>query len=212
MSYYRYTRPAETARIGVPTDQAGGNSFCTLDGRCPAHQRGTGPIVANISKKGGLSLIRLALFEPDIPQNTGTILRLGACFGTPVDIIEPAGFPWSERHFRRAGMDYLDHVDLVRHVSFAQFTKTIRSEGRRLVLATTKAALPYSDFAYSGDDTLLFGRESRGVPDEVHAAADSRVLIPMRPGLRSMNIAVAAAIVLSEGLRQTGGLPAAGLT
>jgi len=159
-----------------------------------------------------LSLIRLALFEPDIPQNTGTILRLGACFGTPVDIIEPAGFPWSERHFRRAGMDYLDHVDLVRHVSFAQFTKTIRSEGRRLVLATTKAALPYSDFAYSGDDTLLFGRESRGVPDEVHAAADSRVLIPMRPGLRSMNVAVAAAIVLSEGLRQTGGLPAAGLT
>ncbi len=155
-------------------------------------------------------MIRLALYQPDIPQNTGTILRLGACLGAPVDIIEPAGFPWSDRAFRRAGMDYLDHVEIARHDSFGAFLKVLRSEDRRLVLLTTRAALPYTEHRFGETDTLLFGRESAGVPDTVHAAADARILIPMRPGLRSLNVAIAAAVVLSEGLRQTGSLPAPG--
>ncbi|WP_436639658.1 tRNA (cytidine(34)-2'-O)-methyltransferase [Microbaculum sp. FT89] len=155
-------------------------------------------------------MIRLALYQPDIPQNTGTVLRLGACLGAPVDIIEPAGFPVSDRAFRRAGMDYLDHVALTRHVSFDTFLETLRRDGRRLVLATTRGAVPYTDHAFRDTDTVLLGRESQGVPDDVHAAAHARVLIPMRPGLRSLNVAVAAAILLSEALRQTGGLPAAG--
>jgi tRNA (cytidine/uridine-2'-O-)-methyltransferase len=152
-------------------------------------------------------LIRLALFQPDIPQNTGTILRLGACLGTPVDIIEPAGFPVSDRAFRRAGMDYLDQVELVRHDSFDTFYDVLRAQGRRLVLATTQAALPYTEGAFGENDTILLGRESKGVPENVHAAADSRVLIPMKPGARSLNVAIAAAILLSEALRQTDGLP-----
>jgi len=152
-------------------------------------------------------VIRLALYEPDIPQNTGTILRLAACLGAPVDIVEPAGFPWSDRHFRRAGMDYLNHVELVRHISFSAFMESLRESGRRMVLLSTQASLPYSEFPFSEADTLVLGRESRGVPETVHATADSRVLIPMRPPMRSLNVAVSAAIVLSEALRQTGGLP-----
>ena len=144
--------------------------------------------------------MRLALFEPDIPQNTGAVLRLAACLGVGVDIIEPMGFVWSDRHLRRAGMDYLDHVDLTRHSSWTAFRNNHR---HRLILLTTKAADRYTDFAFSADDTLLLGRESAGVPDTVQAAADARIKIPMSGGMRSLNVALAAAMVLSEALRQT---------
>ena len=152
--------------------------------------------------------MRLALYQPDIPQNTGTILRLCACFGVAADIIEPAGFPVSDRAFRRAGMDYLDQVDISRHVSWRSFAEALRPggplAGRRLVLATTRAATPHTEFRFEADDVILLGRESAGVPEEVHAAADARIVIPMCPGLRSLNVAVSAAILLGEALRQTG--------
>lgn len=151
---------------------------------------------------------RIALFQPDIPQNAGTILRLCACMGVAADIIEPAGFPVSDRAFRRAGMDYLDRVEIRRHVSWTTFEADRRMAGRRLVLATTHATQPYTDFLFGADDVLLFGRESAGVPPAVHDAADERVLVPLMPGLRSLNIAVAAAMILGEALRQTGGFPA----
>jgi tRNA (cytidine/uridine-2'-O-)-methyltransferase len=147
---------------------------------------------------------RLALYQPDIPQNTGTLLRLAACLGVAVDIIEPAGFDVSDRNFRRAGLDYLDHVEIARHASWRVFEGWRTEQGRRLVLATTKGAVPYTDYAFSGDDILLLGRESAGVPDEVHEAADVRVVVPMKPGLRSLNVAVAGAMILGEALRQTG--------
>jgi tRNA (cytidine/uridine-2'-O-)-methyltransferase len=150
--------------------------------------------------------MRLALYQPDIPQNAGTILRLAACLGVAVDIIEPAGFPVTDRAFRRAGMDYLDQVDIARHASWAAFEAERRRRGR-LLLATTNARMSYAAFAFAPDDVLLFGRESAGVPDEVHAAADARLIVPMRPGLRSLNVAMAAAMMLGEALRQTGGLP-----
>jgi tRNA (cytidine/uridine-2'-O-)-methyltransferase len=151
--------------------------------------------------------MRIALFEPDIPQNTGTILRLAACLGVEAHIVEPAGFPTSDRAFRRAGMDYLDRVTIRRHVSWAAFDAWRRAEGARLLLFTTAAATSYLDHAYRPDDILLFGRESAGVPDSVHQAADARLLIPMRAGLRSINVAMAAAMALGEAMRQTGGLP-----
>ena len=151
--------------------------------------------------------MRLALYQPDIPQNAGTILRLAACLGVDVDIIEPAGFPVSDRAFRRAGMDYLDAVDVARHASWAAFEAWRRQDGARLLLATTKAKLSYVEFAFAPNDVLLFGRESAGVPGDVHEAADARLAVPMRPGLRSLNVAVAAAMMLGEALRQTGGLP-----
>lgn len=147
----------------------------------------------------------LTLYCPDIAQNTGTCLRTGACLGVPVHLIEPAGFPTGSAAFRRAGMDYVDAVDFVRHASFAAFEDWRRAQGRRLVLFTTKGATPFHKFAFSRDDVLLFGRESAGVPAEVHAAADARVLIPLRAGLRSLNVAVAAGIALAEALRQTDG-------
>ncbi len=150
-------------------------------------------------------MIRLALFQPDIPQNTGTLLRVGACLGVGVDIVEPAGFPWSDRAFRRAGMDYLDAVDLRRHDSFDAFEAWRKGADRRLVLLSTKATEAYVDFAFSPGDILLLGRETAGVPDFVHESADARVVIPMRAGLRSMNVAIAGAMVLGEALRQTGG-------
>ncbi len=153
--------------------------------------------------------LTLALYQPDIPQNCGTILRLCACLGIEAAIVEPAGFPTSDRHFRRAGLDYLDALTLTRHSSFPAF-EAWRREGtaaRRLVLLSTKAAVAYTAFAFRPGDILLVGRESAGVPDAVHAAADARVLIPMRPGLRSLNVAVAAAMVVGEALRQIG-LPA----
>ena len=150
---------------------------------------------------------RLALYQPDIPQNTGTILRLAACLGVAVDIIEPAGFDVSDRNFRRAGLDYLDRTEIARHASWRAFEEWRRKQGRRLVLATTKAALSYTDFAFQPDDIVLVGRESAGVPDEVHRAADGRILIPMRTGLRSINVAAAAAMLLGEALRQTASFP-----
>src|SRR4051812_15398926 len=148
--------------------------------------------------------MRIALFQPDIPQNTGTILRLCACLNVEAHIIEPAGFPASDRHFRRAGMDYLDQVSIMRHDSWLAFEQWRHDSGLRLVLFSTKGALPYLDFQYAATDILLFGRESAGVPDEVVAAADARLVIPIAPGLRSLNVAMAAAMALGEALRQTG--------
>jgi tRNA (cytidine/uridine-2'-O-)-methyltransferase len=147
--------------------------------------------------------MRIALYQPDIAQNTGTILRLAACLGVEAHIVEPAGFPTSDRAFRRAGMDYLDQVALVRHVSWAAFEAWRRERALRLLLLTTRAERSYLDHRFAGDDVLLFGRESAGVPEEVHAAADARLLIPMRPRLRSLNVAMACAMVVGEALRQT---------
>ena len=149
--------------------------------------------------------MRIALYQPDIPQNTGTILRLAACLGIEAHLIAPASFPLSDRAFRRAGMDYLDAVALVRHASWAAFETWRKERGCRLVLFTTAATQPYLDFVFHRDDMLLFGRESAGVPPEVHAAADARLVIPIRPGLRSLNVAMAAAMAAGEALRQTGG-------
>ena len=148
--------------------------------------------------------MQIALFQPDIPQNAGTILRLCACLGVAAHIIEPAGFPVSDRHFRRAGMDYLDQVTLVRHDSWPKFEQWRNDGGYRLVLFSTKAACSYLDHRFGAADILLFGRESAGVPDEVVAAADARLKIPIKPGMRSLNVAVAAAMALGEALRQTG--------
>lgn len=150
-------------------------------------------------------MVRLALFQPDIPQNAGTMMRLAACLGVPVDLIEPAGFDLSDRNLRRAGLDYLEALDLSRHSSFEAFDAWRRSAGLRLVLATTAASLPYTAFGFAAGDVVMVGRESAGAPDRVHAAADARVLVPIRPGLRSLNVAVAAAMILGEALRQTGG-------
>jgi len=147
--------------------------------------------------------MRIALFQPDIPQNTGTILRLCACLDVEAHIIEPAGFPVSDRHFRRAGMDYLDQVTIVRHDSWPKFQQWRIENGLRLVLFTTKGARAYLDHRYADTDILLFGRESAGVPDNVAAAADARLVIPVQPGLRSLNVAMAAAMALGEALRQT---------
>jgi tRNA (cytidine/uridine-2'-O-)-methyltransferase len=152
--------------------------------------------------------MRIALYEPDIPQNTGTILRLAACLGLAADIIEPAGFPVTDRAFRRAGMDYLDQVKLTRHASFKAFEDWRRREGLKLVLFTTAAERSYLDHAFGEDQVLMFGRESAGVPEAVHQAANARLRIPMREGLRSLNVAIAAAMVAGEALRQTGAFPA----
>ena len=152
-------------------------------------------------------MLRLALYQPDIPQNTGTLLRMAACLGAAVEIIEPAGFDVSDRHLRRSGLDYLDRVTVTRHRSWNAFSDWRRAENIRLVLATTQGALPYTAFAYRDGDRLLMGRESAGVPDAVHAAADARVVVPIRADLRSLNVAVCAAMILGEALRQTGGFP-----
>ena len=151
--------------------------------------------------------MRIALYEPDIPQNCGTLIRLGACLGVAVDIIEPCGFLFSDKGLKRAGMDYLDSAEIVRHASWARFRAGHKQSGGRLVLLTSKAALPYTDFAFSPGDTILLGRESAGVPQEIHDAVDARLLIPMRPGLRSINVAQAGAMVVGEALRQTKGFP-----
>lgn len=148
--------------------------------------------------------IRIALFQPDIPQNTGTILRLCACLNVEAHIIEPAGFPVSDRHFRRAGMDYLDQVTIVRHTAWTTFETWRRDAGARLLLLTTRGSRSYLDCRFQPADILLLGRESAGVPDEVAAAADERLVIPMQPGMRSLNVAMAAAMALGEALRQTG--------
>jgi tRNA (cytidine/uridine-2'-O-)-methyltransferase len=149
--------------------------------------------------------MHIALFQPDIPQNAGTILRLAACLGVDAHIIEPAGFPTTDRAFRRAGMDYLDQVALSRHPSWERFEAWRRAEGLRLVLFTTHGHTPYLAHRFGADDILLFGRESSGAPDEVHGAADAKLVIPMRPGLRSLNVAIACAMAVGEALRQTHG-------
>ncbi len=151
--------------------------------------------------------LRLALLEPDIPQNTGTILRMAACFGVPVSIIEPAGFPVNDRAFRRAGMDYLDQVAIERHISWQAFDLWRRESGLRLVLATTKAAVLHTSFTFLPGDIILLGRESVGASEAVHAAADARICIPMVSGLRSLNVAVSAAILTGEALRQLDAFP-----
>jgi tRNA (cytidine/uridine-2'-O-)-methyltransferase len=148
--------------------------------------------------------MQIALYQPDIPQNTGTILRLCACLDVAAHIIEPAGFPVSDRHFRRAGMDYLDEVAIVRHDSWSKFEQWRNDGDYRLILFTTKGAGSYLDYSYGATDILLFGRESAGVPDDVAAAADARLVIPIKLGLRSLNVAMAAAMALGEALRQTG--------
>lgn len=163
--------------------------------------------------------MRLALFEPDIPQNTGTLMRLCACFSVPMDIIEPCGFILSDKNLRRAGMDYLDRLDLTKHLNWDSF-KNI-SAGRRLVLLSTKASGSFLDFKFEKDDVLIAGRESGakapgfylaagrgGVPEHVHQDCAARVRIPMAAGVRSLNVALASALVLGEALRQTEGYPA----
>ena len=148
--------------------------------------------------------MRIALYQPDIAGNTGTILRMAACLGVAVDIIEPAGFDVSDRNLRRAGMDYLEMAALTRHVDFDRFEQWRLGEGRRLLLFSTRAAQPYTDFVYADGDILLFGRESAGVPDHVHDQADARLLIPMKGGGRSLNIALSAAMAAGEAMRQLG--------
>jgi tRNA (cytidine/uridine-2'-O-)-methyltransferase len=148
--------------------------------------------------------LTLALYQPDIPQNAGTMLRACACLGVGAAIIEPAGFPVSDRHFRRSGMDYLDQVEIERHMSFAAFQDWRAAAGRRLVLLTTTGAVNYTEFTFKPGDILMVGRESAGVPADVHAAADARIVIPIRSGLRSLNVAVAAAMAIGEALRQFG--------
>jgi tRNA (cytidine/uridine-2'-O-)-methyltransferase len=148
--------------------------------------------------------LRIALYQPDIAGNTGTILRFAACLGLGVDIIEPAGFPLSDRALKRAGMDYLEMARLSRHVDWHAFENWRRGEARRLVLLSTKAATAYTNFVFADDDVLLFGRESAGVPDPVHEAADARLIIPMQPGARSINVALSVAMVAGEAIRQLG--------
>ena len=153
--------------------------------------------------------MRLALYQPDIPQNTGTLLRLSACLSVPVDIIEPCGFTFTARELRRSLMDYAELAEFIRHDSWQSFLDHYRSnlsqpDKKRLVLLTTRADCAYTDFQFEADDILLLGRESAGVPDEVHDVVDRKVLIPMHPAARSINVAVAGAMVLGEAIRQTG--------
>lgn len=150
--------------------------------------------------------MRLALYAPDIPQNTGTLMRLCACLGVALDIIEPCGFALSDKNLKRAGMDYLDRLDMTRHMNWDSFAAAHNT--RRLVLLTTKTDVPYTGFGFRPDDVLVTGRESAGVPDDIHAACTARVTVPMAAGLRSLNVAVAAAMVLGEALRQTNCFPA----
>ncbi len=149
--------------------------------------------------------MRIALFEPEIAGNVGAVMRLGACMGAGVDLIEPLGFQWDDRRVRRAAMDYIQHVEVVRHSGFEAFHET--RAGSRLVLFTTRATRSSYDFEYRPDDVLLFGKESAGVTDAIRASVDASVCLPMRPQVRSLNLATSAAIALTEALRQTGTLP-----
>lgn len=150
--------------------------------------------------------MRIALYQPEIAGNVGAVLRLGACMGAAVDLIEPMGFVWDDKRVRRAAMDYIDHVSVTRHAGFESFLATLASTAR-LVLFTTRASHSLYDFAFQPDDILLFGQESAGVPQEVADTCHARVRIPMRAGVRSMNMASSAAVALGEALRQTGSLP-----
>jgi tRNA (cytidine/uridine-2'-O-)-methyltransferase len=183
-------------------------SIGTLAGRAQARYRPpqlqcAQTVVLFIHSGGMTPRMHIALFQPDIPPNTGTILRLCACLDVTAHIIEPAGFAVSDRTFRRAGMDYLDQVSLMRHDSWAKFEEWRAERHYRLILFTTKGATSYLDFRYDASDILLFGRETAGVPEEVAAAADARVKIPIKPPLRSLNVATAAAMAVGEALRQT---------
>jgi tRNA (cytidine/uridine-2'-O-)-methyltransferase len=150
--------------------------------------------------------MRIALFEPEIAQNVGAVLRLGACLGVGVDLIEPMGFEWDDKRVRRTAMDYIDHVEIARHAGFEAFKATIGSG--RLILFTTKASHSPYDFGFLPDDILLFGKESAGVPPAIHDMCDARLRIPIRAQVRSMNLAASAALALGEALRQTASLPA----
>ncbi len=152
-----------------------------------------------------MSAMRIALFEPEIAGNVGAVLRLGACMGAAIDLVEPMGFAWNDKRVRRSAMDYIDHVSVVRHAGFDAFRATIGAQ--RLVLFTTKSTQSAYDFTYRPDDVLLFGKESAGVPAEIADVCDARVRLPMRPQVRSMNLAMSAALALGEALRQTRGLP-----
>lgn len=147
-------------------------------------------------------MVHIALYQPDIPGNTGTIMRMAACLGIPIHIIEPAGFDLSDRNLKRAGMDYAELANLTRHVSFDHFYAWCQENGHRMILASTKASTDYTKITYSDQDILLFGRESSGVPDHVHEAANLRVLIPMQPNMRSLNLAMSTAMIAGEALRQ----------
>ena len=149
--------------------------------------------------------MRIALFEPEIAGNVGAVMRLGACMGAGVDLIEPMGFAWDDKRVRRTAMDYIDHVEVVRHAGFKAFREA--RKGARLVLFTTRATQSSYEFAYRPDDILLFGKESAGVTDEVRAAVDASVRLPMRAEVRSLNLATSAGLALGEALRQTGNLP-----
>jgi tRNA (cytidine/uridine-2'-O-)-methyltransferase len=153
-------------------------------------------------------VVELALYQPEIANNTGTLIRLGACLATTIHVIHPTSFPLSPKTLARAGMDYVDYASVREHASFDQFDAWRRQENRRLVLLTTKASASAYEASYAGDDILMVGRESSGVPDSVAAAANLRVRIPMQNGLRSINVAVAAAMILGEAKRQTGGFTA----
>lgn len=150
-------------------------------------------------------VMRLVLYQPDIPQNAGAMMRLTACLGVAMDVIEPCGFVLDDRRLRRTGMDYLDHLDWTRHASWDAYRDSVQ-EGR-LLLLTTAGDRDYADFAFDAADRVMVGRESAGVPDAVHSAADARLYVPMQPGMRSLNVALAAAMVLGEALRQTRGFP-----
>ena len=145
----------------------------------------------------------IALYQPDIPQNTGTLLRLAACMDVTLHLIEPAGFPLSDRALKRAGMDYIERAKLQRHMDWESFREWQLAEKRRLILMTTKGSRPYTQFAFKKDDLILMGRESSGVPEDVHQVTDARLLIPMKNGMRSLNMAVSTGMVLGEALRQT---------
>ncbi len=160
--------------------------------------------VARFSRYPPVMNLRIALYQPDIPGNTGTILRMAACLGLGVDLIEPAGFDISDRALKRAGMDYLEQATLTRHADWNHFEDWRSRAGRRLVLLTTKAAIRYTDHRFQAGDILLFGRESAGVPHAVHETADARLMIPMVANMRSLNLAVSVAMVAGEALRQTG--------
>jgi tRNA (cytidine/uridine-2'-O-)-methyltransferase len=157
-------------------------------------------------ERNPLRIMRLALFQPDIPQNAGALIRLGACLGVAIDIVEPCGFVLSDRRLRRAGMDYVERAEIARHPSWSAF-RAACAPASRLVLLTTAGTLPYHRFAFAADDVIVLGRESAGAPPKVHAASAARLVVPMRPGVRSINVALAAAMVLGEALRQTALLP-----
>ncbi len=149
----------------------------------------------------------IALFQPDQAQNTGTLLRLGACMDVPVHVIEPCGFPFSARALKRSAMDYADIVDLHHHLDWNAFEDWRKAESRRVILLTTKTNANYADFTFEPDDILLVGSESAGAPPEVHAAANARITVPMQTGARSINVAISMAMVLGEAIRQTNSWP-----